>query len=126
MLEALEILKWPLIAALLLPGILVYFGLHIVAREVLFVDLAPSRVAALVLCFAIPLGYAAHAWQPYAFSVSFTIVGAAVFSLTRVQHHRVSQEALIGIVYVVAAAAALLLLSRTAEGKEELQRTLVG
>jgi zinc/manganese transport system permease protein len=41
-------------------------------------------------------------------------------------HHRVPQEALIGITYVVAAAGAILLLSGTAEGNEELRRTLIG
>src|SRR5262249_11318719 len=58
--------------------------------------------------------------------LGFTIIGAAIFTLTRTESHRVPQEALIGIVYVVAAAAAILLLSQSAEGDEELKRTLVG
>jgi zinc/manganese transport system permease protein len=124
--EAFEIMKWPLVACLLLPGILIYFGLHIVQREIIFVDLALAQVAALGHCLAILLGYTGHHWQTYLWSVSFTVVGAAIFSLTRTPDKRVPQEALIGIVYVVAAAAGLLLLSRTVEGKEELQRTLVG
>ena len=62
----------------------------------------------------------------YVLSLGFTFVGAAIFTWTRTQDHRVPQEALIGIVYVVAAAAAILLLSQTAEGDEELKRTLVG
>ena len=124
--EAFEIMKWPLITCLLLPGILVYFGLHIVEREIIFVDLALAQVAALGHCVAIVLGSNAHHWQTYCWSVSFTLVGAAIFALTRVRDERVPQEALIGIVYVVAAAAGMLLLSQTAEGKEELQRTLVG
>src|SRR5262249_1648034 len=53
--------------------------------------------------------------------------GAAIFALTRnTASHRVPQEALIGIVYVVAAAAGILLLSRSAEGNEELKKTLIG
>ena len=124
--EAFEIMKWPLATCLLLPGILIYFGLHVVQREVIFVDLALAQVAALGHCAAILLGYHGHQWQTYLWSVSFTLVGAGVFALTRAREERVPQEALIGIVYVVAAAAGLLLLSRTAEGKEELQRTLVG
>jgi zinc/manganese transport system permease protein len=90
------------------------------------VDLALAQAAALGNCLAILLGHHGHDWQSYAWSVSFTLIGAAVFALTRVRRRRVPQEALIGIVYVVAAAAGLLLLSKTAEGKEELQRTLVG
>jgi zinc/manganese transport system permease protein len=124
--EALEIMKWPLVTCLLLPGILIYFGLHIVQREIIFVDLALAQVAALGHCVAILLGYTGHHWQTYVWSVSFTLIGAATFALLRTREERVPQEALIGIVYIVAAAAGVLVLSRTAEGKEELQRTLVG
>ena len=63
-----------------------------------------------------------HYYQP-----GFTLIGAGIFAATRMKsHHRVPQEALIGITYVVAAAAGILLLSRTAEGNEELRRTLIG
>jgi len=58
--------------------------------------------------------------------LSFTLVGAAIFTLSRTKKAEVPQEALIGIIYVVAAAAGILLLSRSPEGAEELQRTLVG
>src|SRR5436190_22729573 len=126
MAEALSIMLWPLIACLLLPGILVYYGLHIVRREIIFVDLALAQVAALGICVAILLKHEPHDWQTYAWSLGFTFVGAAIFTLTRTRDHRVPQEALIGIVYVVAAAAAILLLSQSAEGNEELKRTLVG
>lgn len=126
MIEAFQIMRWPLLACLLLPGLLVYLGLHIVEREIIFVDLALAQVAALGNCVAILLGYDAHDWQTYAFAASFTLVGAGIFTATRTKNHRVPQEALIGIVYVVAAAAGILLLSRSAEGNEELRRTLVG
>jgi zinc/manganese transport system permease protein len=124
--EAFEIMKWPFLACLLLPGILVYFGLHIVRREIIFVDLALAQVAALGICLAILLGHDAHDWQTMAWSAGFTLVGAAGLTLTRRSGRRIPQEALIGIVYVVAAAGALLLLSRSPEGNEELRRTLVG
>ncbi|MGA2854332.1 MAG: iron chelate uptake ABC transporter family permease subunit, partial [Verrucomicrobiota bacterium] len=125
--EMLSVMKWPLIACLLLPGILVYLGLHIVRREVIFVDLALAQVAALGTCLALLLGHDAHDLQTYFWSFGFTLVGAAIFALTRVrEHRRVPQEALIGIVYVVAAAAGILLLSRSAEGNEDLRRTLIG
>ncbi len=126
MADALSIMLWPLIACLLLPGILVYYGLHIVRREVIFVDLALAQVAALGICVALLLNHEPHAWQTYAWSLGFTFVGAAIFTLTRTRERRVPQEALIGIVYVVAAAGAILLLSQSAEGNEELKRTMVG
>ena len=126
MLETFEIMKWPLLACLLLPGLLVYLGLHIVQREIIFVDLALAQVAALGTCFGILLHYEASSWESYALSLGFTLVGAGIFTLTRTKSHRVPQEALIGIVYVVTAALGILLLSRSPEGNEELRRTLIG
>ena len=124
--EALDLLKWPIIACLLLPGLLVYLGLHIVRREIIFVDLALAQVAALGSAIGILNHFEPLTWQSYTLSLGFTLVGAAMFTLTRTQSHRVPQEALIGIVYVVAAALGILLLSNNAEGNEELRRSLIG
>ena len=126
MFEAFEIMKWPLLACLLLPGLLVYLGLHIVQREIIFVDLALAQVAAVGTCFGILMHYEANSWESYLLSLGFTFVGAGIFTLTRTKSHRVPQEALIGIVYVVTAALGILLLSRSPEGNEELRRTLIG
>lgn len=126
MLVSFEIMKWPLLACLLLPGLLVYLGLHIVRREIIFVDLALAQVAALGTCCGILLHYDAGSWESYLLSLGFTFVGAGIFTLTRSSGHRVPQEALIGIVYVVTAALGILLLSRSPEGNEELRRTLIG
>jgi zinc/manganese transport system permease protein len=121
-----SLMKWPLIASLILPWLLVYLGLHIVQRGVIFVDLALAQMAAFGTCVSMLVGYDVHDWQSYAFSLGFTFVGAVVLTFTRTRHQRVPQEALIGIVYVMAAAAAILALSRSTGGKEELQRSLVG
>jgi len=124
--ELLSLMKWPLIASLILPWLLVYLGLHIVQRGVIFVDLALAQTAAFGTCISLLAGYDVHDWQSYAFSLGFTFVGAVVLTFTRGRDQRVPQEALIGIVYVVAAAAAILALSKSAGGHEELQRSLVG
>lgn len=126
MADLLSLMKWPLIASLILPWLLVYLGLHIVQRGVIFVDLALAQTAAFGTCVSMLVGYDVHDWQSYAFSLGFTFVGAVVLTFTRTRHQRVPQEALIGIVYVVAAAASILALSKSAGGKEELQRSLVG
>jgi len=127
MTEIITVMKWPLLACLLLPGMLVYLGLHIVRREVIFVDLALAQVASLGACVSLLLGHEAQSPATWLWSFGFTLVGAAILTLTRSKNHqRVPQEALIGIVYVVAAAAGILLLSRSAEGNEELRRTLIG
>jgi zinc/manganese transport system permease protein len=126
MTDILLLIKWPLIASLILPWLLVYLGLHIVQRGVIFVDLALAQTAAFGTCISMLVGYDVHDWQSYAFSLGFTFVGAVVLTFTRSRHQRVPQEALIGIVYVVAAAAAILALSKGAGGSEELQKSLVG
>jgi zinc/manganese transport system permease protein len=125
LIDIVNFMRWPLLACLLLPPILIYLGLHIIRREIIFVDLALAQVAALGACAAILLGHHGD-WESYTASLAFTLIGAGVFTLTRARKPKVPQEALIGIVYVVAAALGILLLSRSAEGDEELRRTLVG
>ena len=122
-----QLMLYPLLACLLLPGILVYLGVHIVRREIIFVDLALAQVAALGTSVCLMLGHDAHDLHTYLWSLGFTFLGALIFAMTR-NHgtHRVPQEALIGIVYVVAAAASILVLDRSAAGNEELKKTLVG
>src|SRR4051794_8939279 len=106
--ELISLIAWPLIASLILPWLLVYLGLHIVQRGVIFVDLALAQTAALGPCRAMLLGYDAHDWQSYLLSLGFAFAGAVLLTFTRTRDQRVPQEALIGIVYVVAAAAAIL------------------
>src|ERR1700709_334362 len=127
MAEMFTLMFWPVMACLLLPGMLVYLGLHIVRGEIIFVSLALAQVAALGTCVAILMHYEPNTPQAYAMSLGFTFIGAIIFTATRNQnHHHVPQEALIGIVYVVAAALGILLLSNSPEGNEELRRTLIG
>src|SRR5262249_44797169 len=118
---------WPLLALILLPGLLVYFGLHVVQRGIIFVDLALAQIAALGVCVAVALGaHPGHDALPYVLSIVFTMLGAALFAWTRFRHPRVPQESIIGIIYVVAAAAATLVLSHSAEGDEEIKNLLLG
>jgi len=118
---------WPLLALVLLPGLFVYLGLHIVERGVIFVDLALAQIAALGIAVAILLGMdPGHERLPYLVALLFTFLGAGIFALTRFRQARVPQEAFIGIVYIVSAAATVLVLSRTASGDEEIKNLLVG
>lgn len=118
---------WPLLALILLPGLLVYFGLHVVQRGIIFVDLALAQIAALGVCVAVAMGsHPGHDALPYVLSVVFTLLGAALFAWTRFRHPRVPQESIIGIIYVVAAAAATLVLSHSAEGDEAIKSLLLG
>ena len=122
-----EVMKWPLVACVLLPPLLVYMGLHVVKREVIFVDLALAQVATMGTCIALIMGYHFDDRVTFWISLGVTFLGAALFSWTRRSERlHVPQEAIIGITFVVAAAAVILLLSRVAGGKEELENLLTG
>ncbi len=116
----------PFVACLILTGIHAYLGLHVIERGVIFVDLALAQVAAFGATVGFLWGFGLHSTPGYFVSLAFTFLGAAVFALTRLRKPVVPQEALIGVVYAVAAAASILVLSRAAEGGEELKALLVG
>src|SRR6266513_174776 len=122
-----EVMKWPFVACLLFPPLLVYLGLHVVKREVIFVDRALAQVATLGTCVALLMGYHFDDRITFWISLAVTFVGAAFFSWSRsTKKGPVPQEAIIGITFVVAAAGVILLLSRVAGGKEELEHLLTG
>ncbi len=122
-----QVMKWPLAACLILPPLLVYLGLHVVRREVIFVDLALAQVATLGTCVGLIMGYGFNDRSTFWISLGVTFLGAAFFSWSRsTERGPVPQEAIIGITFVVAAAGVILLLSRVAGGKEELEHLLTG
>ncbi len=117
----------PLAACLVIVAIHSYLGLHVIAREVIFVDLSLAQMAALGSAVAILAGSQPDSTTAFVYALGFTTLGAAVFALTRTAGHgRVPQEAIIGIVYVVASAAALLVADRTPRGGETIKDMLVG
>ncbi len=124
--EFLQVMLWPFAACLVLAGIHAYLGMHVIEREVIFVDLALAQIAAVGAGVALVLGHDLHGTAAYWLSLAFTLVGAGLFAVTRYQKARVPQEAVIGIVYAVAAALLIVLLSRTGSGDEEIRETLVG
>ncbi|MDP2314772.1 MAG: iron chelate uptake ABC transporter family permease subunit [Pseudomonadota bacterium] len=115
-----------LVACLVLTGIHVYLGVHVLARGVIFVDLALAQVAALGATFALMLGSEPDSAQAYFVSLGFTMVGAALFTYARRLSDRVPVEAIIGIVYAVASASAIILADRLPHGAEEIREILVG
>ncbi len=121
-----QFLLWPLIACLVLVGIHVYFGLHIIRRGIIFVDLSLAQVAALGMTLAILLGHDPGDGTSYVLSLGFALLGGVIFTLTRRIEGRVPQEAIIGIVYAVSSAAAILLVSHSPEGAEHIRYLLVG
>jgi zinc/manganese transport system permease protein len=124
--DALALLWAPFLVALCLVGIHTYFGIQVLARNVIFVDLALAQVAALGTTVAFMLGHAIPSPAAYAYSLAFTLLAALLLAFTRQWSGRIPQEALIGIIYVVTAAAAILLIDRAPQGAEHLKQILTG
>jgi len=115
------------VAGLILTGIHAYLGVHVVERGVIFVDLSLSQIAALGSTVAYLAGYYLQSNAAWLFSLGFTFLGTAIFALTRVHREtRIPQEAIIGIVYAVSAAVAILVMSKATQETEHLKEMLVG
>jgi zinc/manganese transport system permease protein len=125
----LAFLAAPFVASLILTGIHAYLGVHVVERGVIFVDLSLAQIAALGATIALltPMsGGDPHSSFVYWISLLFTFIGAAVFSTIRGHRARIPQEAIIGICYAVASAAAILAMSKATSESEHLKDMLVG
>src|SRR6202171_2779721 len=116
MTEALGFL-WPsFLVAVCLVGIHTYFGIQVLRRNVIFVDLALAQIAALGATVAFMLGHPAQSLATYGYSLTFPLLAAVLLAFTRAWATRGPQEALIGVIYVVAAAASILLIDRAPQG----------
>ena len=123
----LQFLAPPFVASLILTGIHAYLGVHVVERGVIFVDLSLAQIAALGATIALLMpGYDAARACVYWISLAFTLIGALIFSMIKGQDARIPQEAIIGICYAVASAAAILAMSKATGEAEHLKDMLVG
>lgn len=111
---------------LVLVGIHSYLGLHVIRRKVIFVDLALAQVAALGTTVGFLFGMAPDSVAAFIFSVLFTFMAAAVFSVARIENDRVPQEAIIGLVYAIAAAVVILVIDRAPHGAEHIKEVMTG
>jgi len=127
--QIVEFLAAPFVASLILTGIHSYLGLHVVERGVIFVDLSLAQIAALggTIALLLPLsGGDPHAPAVYWVSLLFTFMGAGIFAMVRGRQARIPQEAIIGISYAVASAAAILAMSKSTSQAEHLKAMPVG
>ena len=127
--QVLAFLAAPFVASLILTGIHSYLGLHVVERGVIFVDLSLAQIAALGGTIALLMPFSGgdpHSPGVYWVSLVFTFIGAGIFALVRGRQVRIPQEAIIGISYAVASAAAILAMSQSTSQGEHLKDMLVG
>lgn len=126
MTDALALLWLPFLVALCLTGIHTYLGQQVLARNIIFVDLALAQIAALGATVAFMLGHPVSSVGSYAYSAGFTLLAGMLLAATRNWSGRIPQEALIGVIYVVAAAAAFLLVEKAPQGTEHIKQILTG
>jgi zinc/manganese transport system permease protein len=125
----LQFLAPAIAASLIIAGIHAYLGLHVVERGVIFVDLSLAQIAALGATVAILFPWSGgdpHGPAVYWVSLTFTFVGAAIFSMIRGRRVHIPQEAIIGISYAVASAASILAMSHATSEAEHIKDMLVG
>jgi zinc/manganese transport system permease protein len=136
---ALIVMTAPFIACLTLMGIHVYFGIHVLKREIIFIDIAMAQIAALggTIAMLLPAqvttrwgveSYEAHGAETMAYVLSLVLVlGAAlIFTFLRSERVFVSIEALIGITFAVATTGAVILIDKGAGGDVHVKEMLVG
>lgn len=126
MIDFMQIMGLPLAACLVLTGIHAYLGLHVIQRQVIFVDLALAQIAVLGTSCGFLLGLDLDHPLSYALSLGFTVAGAALFAMSRFRRQLVPQEAIIGIIYVVASSLTVILLGFSGEGTEHIRQFLIG
>jgi zinc/manganese transport system permease protein len=117
---------WPaLVAGLLVTATHVPLGMQVLERGIVFIDLAIAQIAGAGVIFADYLG-----WEPTGAAVqvaalSSALACAALLTWTERRWPEV-QEAVIGVVFVIASSAAILILAKNPRGGENLKDLLSG
>jgi len=126
----LDPLDWRILAPALAAGVIVLsthvpFGREVLRRGIIFADLAVAQVAGLGVMAAAAFGWAPHGVGVQLVAVSGALGAAALLQLAERRWPQV-QEALIGVLFVLAASAGILLIAHLPSGGEHLRGLLVG
>lgn len=122
--EIVQLLACPFLACVCLILIHAYFGIHVLERGIIFVDLSLAQFIGLGTACALYLGHEMH--EQYLFSTLFAVMGAFLLSFSSRISRFVNIEAFIGVVYIFGFSASVLVLDRTPHGLEELKEILNG
>jgi zinc/manganese transport system permease protein len=131
---SLNFILLPLLGCILIVLINVYFGIHVIKREIIFIDIALASIAALGSAVAMVLfnighdeaAHGEHAFWPYLFSLGFISIASLAFTLLRNRTISISLEAIIGIAYAVATTLTVIILDKGAGGDVHVHDMLVG
>jgi len=124
--DALSFLLLPLAASVAFVLIHAYLGVHVLRRKVVFADLALAQLSALGATVAFAAGHSPSSTAGFVYALLFTTIGAALLTLARHLARFVSQEAFVGILYVFATAATVLVVDRAPQGAEHVKKILMG
>ncbi|HMQ10047.1 MAG TPA: metal ABC transporter permease [Oligoflexia bacterium] len=124
--EALNFLAAPLLMCLILVGIHCYLGIHVLARGVIFVDLALAQVAALGATVPFFFFHEPSSLVKYLFSLGFTLGAAAFLTLSNRFRQTLSQEAVIGVLFAFCSASLIVLADQMPHGSEHLKHSMIG
>jgi zinc/manganese transport system permease protein len=113
------------LASLLVLSTHVPLGTEVLRRGIIFIDLAIAQVAGLGVIAASATGWEAEGWMVQIVAVSAALIAAYILHWTDRRWPDI-QEALIGISFVLAATAGIILLSGNPHGGEHLKELLVG
>ena len=102
-------------------------GIHVLEREIIFIDIALAQIAAVGSIIAFVIFKAEHhSLFPCVCAISFTLVAAIFYSVMKRKITQISLEAIIGISYAITAAAALFIIGMSAEGHSHIEHMLSG
>lgn len=123
-------LDFSILLPALLAGMLVLvthvpLGRAVLARGIVFIDLAIAQIAGFGVVAADALGFAAQGWAMQGAALGAAVLGALLLTWSEKRWPEI-QEALIGVLFVLAASASLLLLANNPHGGEHLKDLLVG
>lgn len=124
--DFIEMMGAPLVMSLILVAMHAHLGYHVVKRGVIFVDIALAQVAAFGVAVSLLSGGEVGSDRTWLVALASTFLGAALIARTRTRDRRVPQEAYIGIIYAVASAAMILVLTQVPHGGDEIRHLLVG
>jgi zinc/manganese transport system permease protein len=116
----------PLAAAIVFTGIHTWLGLQVLRRNIVFADLALAQMAALGATVGVVAGHGTQSAGGFGYAFLFSAIGATFLTASRTLARTMRQEALIGVLYVVATAATILIVDRSPQGAEHVKRMLIG
>jgi zinc/manganese transport system permease protein len=117
----LDFIAQAFIVSVIIGIVLSYLGVHVVGRGIVFVDLALGQISSLGVAFSDYVGYGKTT-----IPILFALMGAFLMSFINIRDKRLKLEAVIGIIYAVASAATVMLISKTPHGDSDIQEVLFG